>query len=473
MNARSRIRDETGMGLIEIMVTVLVLTVGLLVSLGVFSEMSRATYVAQRKAVLVSMAQREMERLRVLPYDQIGLSGPMPAGAPPRCRDPLTCEHEVLVSGGLVDPGAHAFTVQNVSGVIHRYVTWRPQACPALNAQVSEQLSNDWGQSQVEVRAALGDLCPGAENTKRITIVVSNKDTRKHFGGPVRLSTVVTDPDSSIVAAGNYEGLRVEAARIADTAAGSPPASAAPYDAMTSQTLNLTDTPCSSNTRSTPSSGHDSHDTSRDGSPGTAGAQTPACAAGSGPDLMTAQAITGAPNDPLHDFSREVTRRAVGGRALARDDRAGACNQDLIYTASDADRRKRSVHTWATAAPTSGWETPTSAGRGTLTLWTQTAEAMEAPGRLCLTVWRAGTGEILGTADYRLQAWPSTPTQLAVSFDLHHAIVPAGERLMVTLRTPSDSGADLLTLYDHAGYQSSLTVTTRKGSELHFPGAGG
>ena len=470
MIARPSIRGEAGMGLIEVLVTVLVLTVGLLVSLSVFSEMSRATYVAQRKAVLVSMAQREMERLRVLPYDQIGLTGPMPAGSPGRCRDPLECPHEVLVSGGLVEPGPHAFTVQGVSGVIHRYVTWRPQACPALNAEVSRELSGGWGQSEVDVRAALGDLCPGAENTKRITIVVSNKDTRKHFGGPVRLSTVVTDPDSSILAAGNYEGLRVEAAKIADASGGSSPPPTATYDAMTSQTLNLTDTPCSSNTRSTPSSGHDSHDTSRDGSAAAAGMQTPVCATGSGPDLMTTQAITGAPNDPLHDFSREVSRRSVGGRALARDDRAGACNQDLIYTAADADRRKRSVHTWATPAPTAGWETPTSAGRGTLTLWTQTADAIEAPGRLCLTVWRAGTGEILGTADYRLQTWPSSPTQLAVSFDLQRATVPAGERLMVTLRTPSDSGSDLLLLFDHAGYQSSLAVTTRKGSELRFPG---
>ena len=111
-----------------------------------------------------------------------------------------------------------------------------------------------------------------------------------------------------------------------------------------------------------------------------------------------------------------------------------------------------------------------TAGRLTLTLWTQTADALEAPGQLCATVWRAGTGEILGTADYRLQAWPGTPTQLAVSFDLARAVVPAGERLMVTLRTPSDSGSDLLLLYDHPGYQSSLTVTTRKGSELDVPG---
>ena len=466
MSRRPDTQAESGMTLIEVLVTVLVITTGLLVTLGVFSEMGRATYVAQRKAVLVSMAQREMERLRVLPYDQVGLSSPMPAGAPSRCKENTTCASEPLVSGGVIAPGGEPFNVQGVSGTIYRYVTWRPQACPALNASVAGELSGAWGQSETDIRVALGDLCPGAENTKRITIVVSTSEIRKHFGGPVRLSTVVTDPDSAVLAAGNYEGLRVDAQAIVETAAGEAPAPSTTYDGMSSQTFNLTDTRCNVSAREAPSAGHASHDTSRDGDPATPGVQTPSCSSSPSPDLMTDEAITGALDAPLPDLSQEVSRTAVGGLVLARDDRAGNCNEHLIYETGDSDRRKRSVHTWATRAPVAPWETPTSAGRLTLTLWTQTASAVEAAGRLCATVWRAGTGEILGSTEYALQAWPGTPTQLAVSFDLARTVVPGGERLMVTLRTPSDSGADLLLLYDHAGYQSSLTFTTRQGSEL-------
>ena len=60
----------------------------------------------------------------------------------------------------------------------------------------------------------------------------------------------------------------------------------------------------------------------------------------------------------------------------------------------------------------------------------------------------------------------STALVLAIAFDLAHAVIPAGDRLMVTLRTPADSQADLLLLYDHAGYPSSLSITTKTGSQL-------
>ena len=470
MTRRPDHRAEHGMTLIEVLITVLVLTAGLLITLSVFSQMSRATYVAQRKAVLISMAQREMERLRVLPYDQLGLSKAVPAGAPVRCRD--ECTDEPLVSGGIVDPGGERFQVQGVSGTIYRYVTWRAQSCPALSVRLARGFSDEWGHSEVDLREALGDLCPNLEQTKRITIVVSSSEVVK-FTGPVRLSTVATDPEATVLAAGNYDGLRVDASPVVKTATGETETKpTAVYDSVTSQALNLTDTRCSSNTRQAPGAGHESHDTSRDGDAAAAGLQAPQCGTSSGPDLMTSEAITGAATDALPDLSKEVERTAVGGRVLARDDRAGNCNQDLIYTAADADRRRRSVHTWATPAPQVNWETPVSAGRATLTFWTQTASAKELPGRLCAVVWRAGTGEIIGSTDYSLQAWPSSPTQLAISFDLAHTVAPAGERLMVTLRTPQDSGADLLMLYDHAGYQSSLSVTTREGSELRFPAAG-
>jgi Tfp pilus assembly protein PilV len=444
------------MTLIEVVITVLVLTTGLLVTLSVFSEMGRATYVAQRKAVLISMAQREMERLRVLPYANIGLSTAVPNGAPSRCR--TTCPNEPLVSGGVIHPGGEDFEVKGVTGTIYRYVTWRAQSCPALNATVATQLGSGWGQSQASVQAAIGNLCPGSQQTKRITIVVTASDV-VNYTGPVRLSTVASDPDSSILASGNYSGLKVNTQAIVDqTNNASVPSPTDVYDALASQSFNLTDTPCSFSTRQAPGSGHNSHDTSRtDSSDCTGVTQT---------DLMTPNPITGLVTDPLPDLSKEVSRSAVGGLALTRDDRAGACNEELKYAVPDGNRRKRSVHTWTTKAPTQLWETPGSAGRATLTFWTQTASAQQLPGRLCVTAWRANTGQVLGTTDYQLPAWPSSPTQLAVSFDLSHATVPAGERLMLTVRVPSDSGADLLMLYDHPGYQSSLQITTKQGLEI-------
>jgi Tfp pilus assembly protein PilV len=453
MTRLRRAHEDSGMTLIETLVTIMVITGGLLVTLGVFSQMGRATYVAQRKTVLISMAQREMERLRVLPYDQIGQTSAMPASAPARCRD--ACPAERTVDGGLINPGGETFQVQGVTGTIYRYVTWRVQACPVLNATVATDLSNEWGQSQTEVQAAVGDLCPGTEQTKRITIVVSSSDVVK-FTGPVRLSTVVADPKSSFLASGNSNGLQVDQTALINqaNASSAPPD---PYASLTTQSFNLTDTRCELSTRQAPGSGHVSHDTS---GPGNS-----TCTGSSQADLMTTGAITGLVTDALPDLSQEVSRAAVGGRALARDDRAGACDQ-LSYTGSDTARRKRSVHSWASKSPGQTWETPDSGGRATLTFWSQVASAQELPGRLCVTAWRSGTGQVLGSIDYKLPAWPSEPTELAISFDLAHVVVPAGERLMLTLRTPSDSGSDLLLLYDHPGYQTSLAITTKMGKEI-------
>jgi hypothetical protein len=330
MTMRRFARAEVGMTLIETLVTVVVLTGGLLTTLSVFSSMGSATYKAQRKVVLVSLAQREMERLRVLPYDKIGLSGPVHASAATKAPLPANVMAGGLVGGGVVDPGPTRFgpdepgslRIESVSGVIYRYVTWRSQPCPAVNTSVATQLSTELGQAQSTVAAAVGDLCPGSHQTKRITIVVVSSDIVKH-GGPARLSTVVVDPASSVLAAGGYDGLQVNAQPVVNQATGGSPATpSSVYANVTSQALHLTDTPCTQSTRAEPdSAGHSSHDTSRAVAVGTDRCSTGSVAA----DLMTLTPPTGLLTAPLPDLSNEVSRPAVGGLALVRDDRVGTC----------------------------------------------------------------------------------------------------------------------------------------------------
>jgi hypothetical protein len=348
-----------------------------------------------------------------------------------------------------------------VTGTIYRYVTYRAQSCPLVNASVATQIATSIGQAQADVAAAVGNLCSGTSQTKRITIVVRSNDVVK-YGAPVRLSTVATDPSASVLAASGYDGLRVNAQPVVNTATSSNPTPESAYADVTSQALYLTDTRCTSSSRQAPGSGHSSHDTSQTFPVGTNRCATTATAA----DLMPLTPPSGLLTAPLPDLSTEVSRPAVGGLVLARDDHAGSCTAQVNYAAAEADRRRRSIHTWASKSPGGNYETAVTAGRATLNFWTQTASAQTLPGRMCVTVWRAGTGQILGSADYQLPAWPAEPTQLAIAFDLAHAVIPSGERLMMTLRTPQDSGADLLLLYDHAGYPSSLSIPTRVGSAL-------
>jgi hypothetical protein len=195
-----------------------------------------------------------------------------------------------------------------------------------------------------------------------------------------------------------------------------------------------------------------------------------ACASGSAgrPDLMSTAPIAGAPADPVHDQSTDVTRNAAGGRVLMRDDRAGGCADPgtVDYAPSEADVRKYAAHSWATPATTVPSETATTGGRAVVSLWTQSADQAAHPGRLCVVLRRQSTGAVLGQADFDLMNWPSAPTQLSIAFDLAHATLPAGERLLLSLRVPSDSGADVGVLFDHPSYQSRLTITSAIGKEL-------
>jgi hypothetical protein len=99
-------------------------------------------------------------------------------------------------------------------------------------------------------------------------------------------------------------------------------------------------------------------------------------------------------------------------------------------------------------------------------MWTQRAHRAVSPGRLCVKVWKLSTQEVLGVADYELPEWPQAPTQLAIAFDLDHAALAAGDRLMVSLFTHAGSGDDLVVHYDHPAYQSALTVAMATGHEL-------
>jgi hypothetical protein len=151
-----------------------------------------------------------------------------------------------------------------------------------------------------------------------------------------------------------------------------------------------------------------------------------------------------------------------------RDDRAGNCTDatSTTYSSAEATTRRYSVHTWATPASTAAFHTASTGGRGVLSIWTRTADTGVHPGRLCVVVRQMSTGTVLGSADFSLTRWPTDPSELAIAFDLQSASLPVGERLLVTLRTPKDSGADIQLLYDHPAYQSRLTLTTDVGKEF-------
>src|SRR5688500_3639985 len=68
---RQRLASEEGFGLVETMVAFLVLIGGMLAAFQLFDTASRTSFRAEQSQVAINVAQREMEEIRSLEYDQI------------------------------------------------------------------------------------------------------------------------------------------------------------------------------------------------------------------------------------------------------------------------------------------------------------------------------------------------------------------------------------------------------------------
>jgi hypothetical protein len=439
------------MTLIEVSVTILVICTGTLATLGTYVHFSSATNVARERSALTSAAQREIEQLRPVSFDRLALaSSPASSAATDAPLDSQAAAETLAVSGsGVVHPGPDTYTYQGVTMRVYRYVTYYKETCTNLTAKVHTQLATLFSQTVTTVQASVPQVCASTGQTKRITVVAVPASGYKHKGGPVQLSTVVGNPSGPGFT--NLSSLAVKPG-VTEQPTATP-------EAVSTQTLPLTDTRCSATARQTPAD-HTTRDTSQQGF--TCSASGPA------PTLLTLDPITGSSSDPVRDFSTDITRAAQGGLALVRDTQAGSCEavDNLVYSNADAATRSRSIHTWASVSPSAAYETPTSGGRAALTIWSSTADGLSHEGRLCVTLRNGTTGQLLGSSDFSLQSWPKQPTALVTAIDLAHQTLASGHRLLLTLRVPADSETDIRVLYDHPKYASALTFATIAGKEL-------
>jgi prepilin-type N-terminal cleavage/methylation domain-containing protein len=448
---------ERGMTLIEVMVTVLIIGMASIATMGTYLHFTSATDVAKKRAVLNSVAQRELERLRPVGYDQLGLLTPPTAQA--ATEAPLTgaaaSEAPVIGQGGIVRPGGDEFTYDGVRMRLYRYVTYREPTCEALTAKVRTQLATRFGVTEAQLQAAITDACAlGLSTTKRITVVAVPVDNGGNASSGVALSTLKHDPDRLSVLDVPASALAVKP--VTEVLTGGSGAPSPPP--VQTQAVTLLDTRCSDVTRDPPSD-HETRDTAQAGF--TCSESGPA------PKLMTLAGVPGSESDPVPDFSTDVTRAAVGGLAVLRDTRAGSCSasDNLVYQNAEAADRMHSIHKWATTDPANDMVIPAGGGRASLTLYASTADGNPGPARLCATL-QTETGAILGSTSFSLGSWPGKVTELTTAFDLAGGTIPAGQRLILTLRVPGDSGEDLRILYDHPAYQSSLAFTTETGRGL-------
>lgn len=456
-------RDEDGFTMVEvIMAAALILTI-VLGLLAAFDAMTRMAHAAQRHQQALAYGQREIERLRTLDYQtQLGLTAlpiasaddgndpsfpsnnpadpnfyvsagglkimarysdktsGLQAGVSPN-PEPLVGPGDPKLTSPQVAPGPQSFNAGGLRGKIHRYVTYVAQHCPATTV------------------SGITDPCLGGAATKRITLALILDRPGNGAGPekPIWISTVVADPLA--------------------TPAGIAPPSIAPGVSVTAQPLYLYDTPCTKATRQPITDGHPTHDTRSPSCSGTALLPNP-------PDLMDNDVTPGAATDPFRDYSNELSRPAPEGLPSPAGlvlMRPAAATCAIGPTALEAPSR---IHSWASPrVPASGFSIPAS-GRAALSFWTQTRDGGAGAVTMCavLSSMLDGVSTPIGAGSYEQAEWPRRPTQVSFAWDLPATLttVAPGARLTLTVWLASASSKNVVLLYDHPSYQSSLTVTT-------------
>jgi prepilin-type N-terminal cleavage/methylation domain-containing protein len=174
--------DQAGFTMVELLIAMALISIGMVAVLSSLDRASDRTLGAQAQEQTISYGQREVEKLRTFPYDQLGLStlpapggdglqsgdgqtnnpknpnyyvsgtrfliksdyGDKTSGTPPD----VSAAGELMVAGGTVAPGPETVDVGAIKVKIYRYVTWRNDPrCPDTT-------------------------CPGDQDTKRITVAV-------------------------------------------------------------------------------------------------------------------------------------------------------------------------------------------------------------------------------------------------------------------------------------------------------------
>jgi hypothetical protein len=139
---------ESGLTIIEVIVAAIVLALAALATFGVLVAATKNAQRAKASQVALDLAQEEVERLRAIPYDHLGLSS-MPSHATnslnPNFRVQGTTfalsrspvgEYGPLVSSEAgFSPQSEFFSgnpkAGGVTGTVYRYVVWRNDAsCP-------------------------------------------------------------------------------------------------------------------------------------------------------------------------------------------------------------------------------------------------------------------------------------------------------------------------------------------------------
>lgn len=451
------------MTIVEVVVAGMILIVGALGVLGIVDAAGHNVFRAEQSQVVANLLQKEMEKLRQVPYSELALTS-----LPSHATDPENPNNRIAstnffytgrngtglkqivynggtsdgetIKGGTVNPGPTTFEVGKLKGTVYRYVVW--DTCPAT-------------------------LCQDGRHLKRAVVAVRLDTTA---AGGARLYQEIQ---------GQFVDPEVEPSVLPEQDPGGSDDE--------SWTLWLTDTPCNQAERLTPPAkegDHLTHNTRANCANGVHTGSTPGA-----PDLLWPEAPTGE-TDYSYDYATDVEPKSgvdEGLQILPGGSCGAAATTELATgVAKEPDPHPaayQQVHRWLSPPVPShkGEQDLLLTGEGTLSLWTRTLGAAVYSGEIC--AWLFARTESAGSVtdtlvvnlgpppsldfSYFAQAWPSSGwTEISMPLSFGYAEeggalpLPPGSRLGLALSIGSGTSSALQLRYDMPSFDSRIQLAT-------------
>lgn len=438
---------QAGFTTIELLVVMALLAVVALVAAAGFASSTTYATGSEARQTLISQAQRQVEYLASLPYDQLA-HATAPATGSSDARNPrfyldaaartyrwdrtaagaATAEPLAVSTSGALASDVQSWSAGSAAGKLYSYVTW-----------------------VADGRCGAG--CPTANNYKRVT-VAATLDTGGPAVAPVYVASIVADPHAAPlgkVTNGVSNPLSDPELTCTDPSTGTQVECTQSAGSSTLTQWYLTDSPADG-AYAVPAASHAPH-------------PTVACAAGSSsgcpmPDLLSSNPTPAAsPVQPLYDYSQGVSATGgyEGGRLLRRD---------VACSATPSADNSRGAE-WIT--PSLGTAL-TLTGRGGMSISTQTLAGATGSVTICLGLYDVASLAVgasrttLGVLSYTLASWPTTPTPVSFTFDFVPSgtvSVAAGRRIALRLWVAGNSATDIAVLYDHPNQASMLQLSSQ------------
>jgi type II secretory pathway pseudopilin PulG len=432
------------MGIVEVIVAFFILVMAVAATFQTLNASTRQAFRAEESQVMLNVAQREVERLRELDYDQLALtSTPTTSADPDDPRNRVSGTTFAIgngnpaaelvanggplhdggtITGGQVDPGPTPFTAGDISGDIYRFVVWQDD--PGCDDS--------------------GEHCEGTQDFKRVIVAVKlDQAAISHERPYEEVQSDFSDPEATALST------------------DPPPDSGV----VTGQQFWITDTPCITSSLEpvrVPPTDHPTHNT------------LSTCASTSQPDslLLEPPQPDPAPGDPSQpprqDYSTELEPPTGEdkGLQLRRPD-----SNDCSTNPSGSNQHQL-IHRWVSKPMPSDF---VMTGKATLELYTRTINEAIASGKLCVFLFKrpsSGSDSLVVNLNdppnayftYTDTTWPTGTSfqPILLKMEFAETTVSAGQRLglAISLERQGTSGDVLEFNYDHPEDRSRLEVLT-------------